>query len=837
MRFGVGSTYSDLPAGGVSKLKLPVGFRPNGPVPVINPIATAALRGGGGRAGLYVHLLDTRQLFERLGERHPVVREEPVRLPLVRLEADRQRVDARALVGGLGQVLGGLVEDPDRERLELVQVGSRALEHLVAIGGGGQVPLCRDVRLEFLGECRHALRLAIVERVPVAVERLEPPEQRHVLVDDLQELFDVLPAPHLPVAERRRQQAEVGPAVGHDLADHHLRVAEQLVLVAIQLDRRVEQAEEEVVVEVAELGDVLAIQLVLDELGAHRVRVGDEVGARRVEGVDEAGRFAHQGPAVLAREHTARRVREVLDAQEVEHVLLAPLDLGRELRLVPPHPVEEALERVDLVERMEPGVGADADADRPRGELDQPQPVARSDQVGGRKAAQAALRHPAEPLLVVGPPLLEVEAAGQPEPHRVRVMAGVGAEVELPAQQVRAPARVDDPASRDGGAVVLLAERDLVLLGSQLDLLDAPATEGVRAGLAAAPEELVLEAPAVDLVREGVEVRRRAELDPLRDVAVVPGRQVEAKPELAKLLLLEVVAHADNLAVVVSAVLDARLAHLEGRVGRGLEALVGDQHAGVWALALQLKRHRQAGEAPAEHCDVVVPRGHIQSLELHHRRGPVSHSSSLAPRFAIFADAARPSQPLLGGIQTGTAASVGASPDGVSGRSQTISPSDSSSSWAFDFVVWTQVFSPSPRLSSTRTSKPRWTIRSIIASAAPSVGSNRISTSCGRTQRPDSSLTGPTKPITKSLAGCSYSSFGEPTCSIFPSFSTTICSATSIASSWSWVTNTVVTCTSSWRRRSQARSSLRTVASRAPNGSSSNRTRGCTASARASAMR
>ena len=66
---------------------------------------------------------------------------------------------------------------------------------------------------------------------------------------------------------------------------------------------------------------------------------------------------------------------------------------------------------------------------------------------------------------------------------------------------------------------------------------------------------------------------------------------------------------------------------------------------------------------------------------------------------------------------------------------------------------------------------------------------------------------------------------------------TTISSATSRASSWSWVTNTVVTWTSSWRRRSQSRSSLRTLASSAPNGSSSSSTPGSTARARARAIR
>ena len=62
-------------------------------------------------------------------------------------------------------------------------------------------------------------------------------------------------------------------------------------------------------------------------------------------------------------------------------------------------------------------------------------------------------------------------------------------------------------------------------------------------------------------------------------------------------------------------------------------------------------------------------------------------------------------------------------------------------------------------------------------------------------------------------------------------------SATSIASSWSWVTRTVVTATFSCSSRSQIRSSWRTWASRAPNGSSSSSSSGSMASARASAMR
>ena len=116
-----------------------------------------------------------------------------------------------------------------------------------------------------------------------------------------------------------------------------------------------------------------------------------------------------------------------------------------------------------------------------------------------------------------------------------------------------------------------------------------------------------------------------------------------------------------------------------------------------------------------------------------------------------------------------------------------------------------------PAISSTRTSKPRWMMRSTFASAAPSAGSSRISTSCGRMQRPGQLGDGRRRSSSRTRWRASRRdrAASRPARSR-PWFSTTICSATSIASSWSWVTNTVVTCTSSCRRRSQARSSLRT---------------------------
>ena len=91
--------------------------------------------------------------------------------------------------------------------------------------------------------------------------------------------------------------------------------------------------------------------------------------------------------------------------------------------------------------------------------------------------------------------------------------------------------------------------------------------------------------------------------------------------------------------------------------------------------------------------------------------------------------------------------------------------------------------------------------------------------------------------MTNSLAGWSYISAGWPICSSRPSLMMARWSATSMASSWSWVTSTVVTEIFSCSSRSHTRSSWRTWASRAPKGSSSRSSWGSMARARARAIR
>ena len=89
----------------------------------------------------------------------------------------------------------------------------------------------------------------------------------------------------------------------------------------------------------------------------------------------------------------------------------------------------------------------------------------------------------------------------------------------------------------------------------------------------------------------------------------------------------------------------------------------------------------------------------------------------------------------------------------------------------------------------------------------------------------------PRKPATKAVAGRSYSSSGEPSCSIRPPFMTAIESAIVIASSWSCVTwmNVMPSC---WMRLRNSCICLRSLRSSAPSGSSSRSTRGRQTSAR-----
>ena len=95
----------------------------------------------------------------------------------------------------------------------------------------------------------------------------------------------------------------------------------------------------------------------------------------------------------------------------------------------------------------------------------------------------------------------------------------------------------------------------------------------------------------------------------------------------------------------------------------------------------------------------------------------------------------------------------------------------------------------------------------------------------------------PMKPATKRLAGARYTSSGVPTCCITPSFITATRSPKVMASSWSWVTYTLVVCNSLCKRRNSERVWLRILASRLDKGSSNKKHAGSRTMARPRATR
>lgn len=157
---------------------------------------------------------------------------------------------------------------------------------------------------------------------------------------------------------------------------------------------------------------------------------------------------------------------------------------------------------------------------------------------------------------------------------------------------------------------------------------------------------------------------------------------------------------------------------------------------------------------------------------------------------------------------------------------------------------------------------------STAATTATPCGSRTRATSCGRSTR-SSSAEGSTVPMWTSLrgrvpsslttvaavsragrksaspmneatnrvAGRSNTTAGEPSCSIAPSRITTTWSPTASASVWSWVTSTAVVPVRRTTSRVSARTWPRSPSSRLENGSSSSRTFGRGASARARASR
>ena len=204
------------------------------------------------------------------------------------------------------------------------------------------------------------------------------------------------------------------------------------------------------------------------------------------------------------------------------------------LRLVLAQPVHRALEAVDAVERVHVAVGDDAEAGAAGAERDQPDPVAGAHQVIGAQPAQP-VRHARLPCGIAGP-VVHFHARADAKPAGVGAVSARPRQTELPLQQSRSTAGIDDPMRRHLARAAGRGQRDPVRPGwLEIDALHPAAVDDFDAGRSFLREEVILEAAAIELEGRHRREHRRPELEPVRNVAVVAVREKIPKPELFEL--------------------------------------------------------------------------------------------------------------------------------------------------------------------------------------------------------------------------------------------------------------------------------------------------------------
>jgi hypothetical protein len=283
----------------------------------------------------------------------------------------------------------------------------------------------------------------------------------------------------------------------------------------------------------------MAGAVVADQVGDVGVGNGDEVAARRIEGVEEQARLAGQRPA-LAREHLLAAVREVLEEREVLQQVALAVEFVEQARLVLGEPVHRLLEAVHGVQRVVARVRHDAHRVRARGQRNQPDPVARADQVVGREPAR--LRGAAGAPFGVVAPVVERDALADTEPHRMGVVRVRLGQAQLALEQAGAAAGVDDPARGDDVRLPVLRPAQAVQALRIVGKVDLPHHRVVGELHAAARRlfgQVVLEDAAVDLVAGHRQKAARADLGDPIDVAPAFAEE-EAEAELAQLFAVHV---------------------------------------------------------------------------------------------------------------------------------------------------------------------------------------------------------------------------------------------------------------------------------------------------------
>ena len=296
-------------------------------------------------------------------------------------------------------------------------------------------------------------------------------------------------------------------------------------------------------------------------------------------------------------EEALRAVGDPREAAVIDHLRVGE-DLAQRAVLVEER--AEALRAAhDAIAR---GRSDHADARDPAAQPDQPDPVARVQEVDRREPARG-VPHAAVERLVADP--VDVGEALEAAPHRADQVMRLGhAQPELARERALAPGRVDHPARAHALGAGRALDRELVALAplAERDLGHARADPHLDPLAAAHLDQVGLEPRAVELER-GVERQvDRAELAHLgeRDVALRAVEEI-ADAVLRQVILVEVLRELLAAHEVVGRDLDGRLADLE-RSAAAAALEHGDRE--IRQAHAQLAREQRARDAAADDRDV-----------------------------------------------------------------------------------------------------------------------------------------------------------------------------------------------------------------------------------------
>ena len=417
-----------------------------------------------------------------------------------------------------------------------------------------------------------------------------------------------------PILEKElRQDAPVIGVVPDDLNRQDLGIAEQGVLVDVKRQRAVVKGMKHLVKHLGPCAERLACTVDGDQLGDVGVGNGNEVAARRIKRVQKQTRFPGERPALVG-EYLLAAIRETFEEREVLKQGAFAVQLVKKTGLVGLEPVHGFFKGIHGVQWVLPGVCHDAHRVRTGCQRDQPNPVARADQVVGGEPAGLGIAA-RTPVGVVAP-LVNADAVLDAKPHRMRCVGVVLRQAQLALEQAGATTGIDHPACPQGLFAMRCFTNHHVFVsaarGCQIDLANHRSVHELHPTSLRFLGQEVFKNAAVDLVAGHGQVAAGPDFSDLVDVPPPLGKK-ETKAKFAQLLGFQVLVQTQHLVKIVRANLNRRFPHLVGRDGDGVAAPF--QHGDVQAdkTLFELQRQCQTRQTAPHDDHVMRSRGRCWS--------------------------------------------------------------------------------------------------------------------------------------------------------------------------------------------------------------------------------